>query len=131
MIEVQIPVQCGCGCKVTTTLLVNLWTGENRILKAKGPTGYAEKMAIIDHYKKLRGYDKLPSWDRAHKPRAMKRAGELLAFFSMLEDPVGVAKECLTSIFNECQQKGWAFFFEKVNERAPDWLIQKQKGEKR
>lgn len=127
MTVVTYQVPCGCGCKAVTAVEVNLINGEHRVLRPKGESTYGEKWQIVLHYKALKGYDKLPTWDRLHKARAMKGAKQILAFFACLPDPVGVAKECMDDTAKRAQAGGWPWTLETILKVGPDWLIDKQK----
>lgn len=124
---VKYPVKCQCGCKAVTTIEVNLFNGEHTIVKPALESNYLEKWEIVSHYKTLKNFDKYPTWDKLHKQRAMKRAGEILRFFGMLEDRIGVAKECMTETNKRAVDGGWNWTLETITKIGPDWLAAKEK----
>lgn len=121
---VNYPVKCSCG--ETTILQVNLFNGQHEILKKPGP-GSGPIMAIVGHYKKLKRYDTIPTWDKDYRPRACAVAKKILHFFRKLEDPVGVAMECMNDLSLKAEREGWYWTLETVVKRAPDWIVEKSK----
>ena len=128
MFTVKIPFGCpDCNAKFNM-----LWdpTRAKHEFKRVPDSTFGEKVRLIGVYKGLKGYDKLPSWDRLHRGRAMKIAGKILKFFSMLDKGDEVAAECLVGIHDRAKREGWNWTLDTVVKMAPDWLIAKQ-GKKR
>lgn len=127
---VNYPVRCEC-CGETTTLQVNLFTGEHKILKKPEDFSYRQKWDIVEHYKKVKGFDTIPTWDKTNKGRALKAAKAVLKFFAVVNDPVGVAKECLSETAEKYKQHDWFWNLEMIPTRiAPEWILEKQKPNK-
>jgi len=115
------------SCKQALTFKLDLSTMKHEIREVPAST-FGEKMRLITHFKRLKGYDKLPNWDQQYRGRAMSAATKILKFFAMLDDKVGIAIECLNDIHRIAEKDGWDWTLETVAKRAPDWLIRKQGG---
>lgn len=126
MQSVKIPVKCS-GCGDENIVEINTWTGEHKVLNAPKPAGYGKMMAVVDRYKKMKGFDTMTTWDAHYKPRALRSAKQLLHFFRKLEDPVGVAVECLEEVGRDLGAKGLTWTLETVVTHAPEWLARKAK----
>ncbi len=120
----KVPCECGEFKEVE----VNLFTGEHRIISPIKPTGFAELKAVTDHYKKLKGFDQIQTWDKLYRPRAFAAAKKLLNFFSKHEAPIDLIRELLADINTESVRIGYSWTLETAVKRAPDWLAGKIKG---
>lgn len=129
MKEIKIIVKC-TACGEEHQMKVNLFNGTHTFKSMPAGT-YVEKLAIIIHYKRLKGFDKMPNWDKVHKPRAMKSAKLVFRFFSDLEDPVDVAREIMDDTCKRAEREGWNWTLETIVKMAPEWLVDKQKGKAR
>lgn len=134
MENVQIDVPCAC-CKAVAKVKINTWTGEYEIVKppkSKEAAGakFAARQRVLSRYMELKGITKnnMPTWEAQYRGRAFKAIDKLLGLFSALPDPVGVAIECLEESREQADRKGWNFNLEAIAyNRAPEWLLQKQK----
>ena len=123
---VNYPIVC-CNCKEETVIQVNLWNGEHKIIKnSEVKLGLWKMKSMVEGYKDIKGSDTMPTWDKAHAPRAMAAAKRILRFFSKLEDPVGVSIECLEDTAKQAKEQGWTWTIETVLKRADKWLADKQ-----
>lgn len=115
-------------CKHEIKVELNTFTAEHKILDSFKP-GFENLRAIVEHYKKLKGYDQIPTWDGTNRARAMKAAKSLLYFFRKLQDPVDVIKEYLSDTDAKCKRETWkGWTIEGTIARADEWLLSKMKG---
>lgn len=126
-ITTPIPVTCWCGCGEVTVVEVNLSTGKWKVRPPEPPAGYADLMAIVDHYKAVKGYDRLKTWDGSHRGRAMKAAKQILRFLRRTVDPVGLAKELIDETAEQMKKGGLSWTIETCFTRSAEWLANKQK----
>jgi len=113
-------------CSHTFKITVNTWTGEHTVL-AEFKAGYGQLMAVVEHYKKLRGFDLIPTWNGTYKARAMAAAKRILNFLRKLDDPVDVAKEYLSELQDRCQRENWkGWSIERAAKDVDHWLAGKQ-----
>lgn len=122
---VNYPVPCEC-CGEVTTLQVNLFTGEHKTL-TKIKTNGRDMWHLVETYKKIKGYDTMPTWDKINRPRHMAAAKKILIFFAPLEDPIGIAKECMAETDERAKKEGWSWTLETILKIADRWLLEKQK----
>lgn len=127
---VKIPIPCH-NCGEENAVEVNLFTGEHKQLKPPPVAGFRELIALVDHYKRLKGFDAFPTWDSQYKGRSMKAAKQILRFFRKLPEPVEVARECISEISARATKEGWSWTIETVVKMAPDWLAAKAKDPQR
>ena len=128
---VKIPVKCP-GCKDDLVIEANLFTNEFKlVLKAK-PAGFGMKLEVVAHYKKVKGLDKVSTWDGSYRGRAIKAATKILYVFRKLVDPVSVAIELINDTEETARNKAWADWnLDSCGSRAGQWLADKQKGPRR
>lgn len=138
MQKVIYEVPCAGGCGTVNQVEVNLFTGEHKHLKPKGTVTwtYGQKWAVVEKYKELKGFTKEthPSWDLKNRPRFLKAATSLLDRFAALPDPVAIAIEAVEATHeaaSDPRSGGWSWTLETVDKRADEWLLKKQKGERR
>ena len=128
---VKIPGKCP-GCNEKIIVEANLFTAQIKIILAKAPAKFGEKMRVVTHYKKLKGLDKLTTWDGAYRGRALKAVGKILHLFRKLEDPVGVAIELLNDTEDIAHKQSWTGWnLDSCAKRAGEWLADKAKGDRR
>ncbi len=128
MKEVKIPAKCP-GCKESLFVRINLFTMKLLgIVMAKPPAKFGEKMRVIAHYKKLKGLDKITTWDGAYRGRALKAVGKILHLFRKLDDPIGVAIELITETEDRASAQQWSDWnLDTCAKRAGEWLAEKNK----
>jgi hypothetical protein len=124
--EINITVDCP-ECNEKLQVFLNTFTAEHYVKRLVKPANYFQLLEVVEHYKAIKGFDKFPTWDSTHKPRAMKAAKMLLRFFKRLEDPLGVAKECISEKGEEFSAKGLSWSLETIFQHAPEWLLRKVK----
>jgi len=121
----KLELKC-LSCDEKHQLTLNTMTAQHKWKRE--PIPYGDLWEIVVQYKKLKGYDTLPNWDRQYKGRALKRAGQIYRFFKMLKEPVEVSQECLEYVHQRAEREHWTWTLETVVKMAPDWLVAKQKG---
>jgi len=117
-------------CSHTLNVRINLLTYEHKVV-SEPKAGFGERMKLIEAYKRAKGYDRIPTWDAQHRARALKVAGQILQFFRKVDDPVGIACECIEDIAKRAHKEHWTWTLETIHKRAPDWLLEKQKEDDR
>ena len=125
MENLVIKLECQ-SCRAAHVLTLNTYTAKHQ-WKLKPVGTYLELWAIVEHYKKLKGYDKMPTWDREYKGRALKCSGKIYRFFDQLGKPVSVAKEMMDDINQRAKREGWNWNLETIRKLADSWLADKQK----
>lgn len=125
---VKFHVECPC-CDAPITLEVDIQKSKHRILD-NFKADFSAMMMVVEAYKRIKGYDRIPTWDQSYRGRAMAAAKKLLRFFRKLQDPVGVAIEAMGDLQDKAFRENWGdkFNLESAVKLAPDWLIGKQKA---
>ena len=125
--EVDIPGICP-SCKDKLVLNVNTEKLRVTIRLAKRPAGFAEKQRLIAHYKRVKGFDTISTWDGTYGGRAMKTATKILHFFRKFGDPVGLGIELIGDTATAAEKGSWPWNFDTCAKRADEWLGGKQRG---
>lgn len=116
-----------CDCGKEHTIQVNLFTGQHKIIVVPSKSRYFEKMDIINEYKEIKGFDKIPNWDKINKGRFLKVADKLLNFFDGYSNPRELALECLADTSSAASSGGWEWTLETVLKGADRWISSKTK----
>ncbi len=128
---VKIPGKCP-GCNEKIIVEADLFNATIKIILAKAPAKFGEKMRVVTAYKKLKGLDKLTTWDGAYRGRALKAVGKILHLFRKLEDPVGVAIELINETEEIAEKQSWTGWnLDSCAKRAGEWLAEKNKPSRR
>ena len=125
---VEFPVPCWCGCGETTRVRVEF--GKHMTWKALPPEpgpGYARLTDVVEHYKKVKGFDKLRTWDGSHRGRAMRAAKQIRHFLRRTAEPVELARELIDDTAKELGTKGLSWSIETCFSRSGEWFARKQK----
>lgn len=131
LVDFELKIDFPCpSCKEKLKLILDTTNWKHQIKTVPAST-FGEKWRLICHYKRIKGYDKLPRWDQEHKPKALKFAGKILKFFKDLEDPVGVAVECMNDTAKRAEKDGWNWHLGTILKVKDDWLLKKQGVKKR
>lgn len=124
---VKVPFSCPC-CRSEYVIEFDIDRAKHQILESGNAT-FQEMITVIAAYKKIKGYDRIPTWDSVHRPRALAASKKLLRFFKKTAAPVEIAIECIEDSYEQARRQGWLemFTLETVVKRAPDWILDKQK----
>lgn len=101
-------------CSNKLELDFNSWTHE---LKLRSPdvSPYRDKLIVVEHYKKVKGYSKhettSKAWDKLHRARAFAAAKSLLIACAQEKNPAETAKRAID----------WTE--DKARRQALDWNI--------
>jgi hypothetical protein len=117
-------------CSEEVPVQINTWTGDFKVLGAKPKADRAQLLVVINRYREIKGYtdDKMPTWQKVNGRRAFGEAKRLVTFFGGLEDPAGVAIECIEATAKQADREGWSWHLGTVAKRADEWLAKMQKG---
>ena len=124
---VTFKLECPC-CDSPLTLEVDISRSKHKLVE-DFKSSYGDLMAVVEGYKRVRGYDKIPTWNSMYMRRNMSTAKKLLRFFRKTAAPVEIAIECIEDANERARREGWGdnFTLETVVKRAPDWILDKQK----
>lgn len=120
MENVKLATKCP-HCDNGLELNFNSWTHELKLC-VPDVTPYRDKMAVVEHYKKVKGYDKVKTWDQTHRARAFGYAKALLAACAAEAVPVTAAKGAIDWASEEGRRKGLDWNLGTVVKWAPDFL---------
>lgn len=120
MENVKLETECP-HCANKLRLNFNSWTHQLELEKPD-VTPYKDKMNVVEHYKKVKGYDRFKGWDQAHRARAFGYAKTLLASVSDSASPCAAAKEAIDWTRDAALRKGLDWNLGTVVKWAPDYL---------
>lgn len=83
---------------------------------------------VISHYKKIKGYDKIPNWNKIYYKRFVRDAKNLLVLF---EDDIPKIKKVMNTLAKKFKEQGLSWNLSTIVKWSPEELKSINKREKR